>query len=189
MIISSKITKAIELCCELHKDQTRKATNIPYASHPISVGFILFSAGYSEEVIIAGILHDILEDVPNAEKTITDIFGKHIVYLIKGVTEDTSIKLISIKSWTDKKDNYLKNLKTVENDIKAISAADGLDNCRSIIRLIKNKVNIWDAFNVSYKKIIENYKQRLFIVKESLQDEITKEFELAILELENLSTH
>ena len=179
MLISSKITTAIEMCCELHKNQTRKATTVPFASHPISVGFILLSSGYMEEIIIAGILHDVLEDTTGTEKDIENIFGKHVVSLIKGVTEN-----ISIKSWEDKKNSYLKNLKNAENDIKAISAADALDNCRSMIRVLKNGINIWDAFTVSREKIIENYKQRVSIIKETLQDAITTELESVIIELE-----
>ncbi len=180
MIISSKITRAIEFCCELHENQKRKATLIPYSSHPISVGFILQSAGYPEEIIIAGILHDILEDTSSTEKDISNIFGEHVVHLIKGVTENKKIK-----SWDEKKDIYLENLRTVENDIKAISAADALDNCRSMIRVLKSGVNIWNAFSVSPEKIVENYKKRISIIKETLENKITTELELAILELEN----
>lgn len=182
MIISSKITKSIEFCCELHKNQTRKATSIPFASHPISVGFILLSAGYSEEIIIAGILHDILEDTSGTEKDIENIFGKRVVDLIKSVTENTSIK-----SWEDKKNNYLENLKNAENDMKAISAADALDNCRSMIRVLKSGVNIWNAFTVSPQKIINYYERRLSIIKETLQNKITEEIESSMRELKELA--
>ncbi len=68
MIISSKVTKAIEFCSEMHQGQFRKASLVPYASHPVSVGFILQSAGYAEDVVIAGILHDILEDTEQKKK-------------------------------------------------------------------------------------------------------------------------
>ena len=157
MLTSSKITKAIEFCCELHKNQKRKAVSVPFASHPISVGFILQSVGYSEEIIIAGILHDILEDTCATEKEITDLFGEQVVLLVKGVTEN-----INIKSWDSKKEAYLKNLKIAGNDVKAISAADLLDNCRSMIRLLNNKINIWNAFTVSPEKIIIYSKKKTF---------------------------
>ena len=183
MLISSKITKAIEFCCELHKGQTRKASVTPYASHPISVGFILHSAGYNEEVVIAGILHDILEDTIGTEEDITDLFGERVTFLVKGVTEDTSIK-----NWEQKKAKYLEHLKTAGNDVRAVSAADLLDNNRAMLRALKNKINIWEAFSVTSQEKLTYIKNRLGIIKETINNEITKEIEISITQLENSIT-
>lgn len=181
MIITSKITRAIEFCCEQHQGQKRLATEIPFASHPISVGFILHSAGYPEEVIIAGILHDILEDTLSTEDDIRKIFGEKIVTLVRGVTEDITIKVLEKKQRI-----YLENLKISENNIKAISAADLLDNCRSMIRVMERGINIWKSFSVSPEKKIKYTRERLNIIKETLQNEITKEIEISIDKLESL---
>ncbi len=178
-IISSKITEAIEFCALAHKDQKRKASDIPFASHPISVGFILQSAGYSEEVIIAGILHDILEDTSYTEKEIESQFGAKILHLVKGVTENTQIS-----SWEDKKKDYLNKIQKSENNIKAISAADLLDNSKSILRKLKLGIDIWGSFNTEPRMIIKNYKERLSVLKYSINKELEYDLENTIIELE-----
>jgi (p)ppGpp synthase/HD superfamily hydrolase len=52
------INTAIEVALEAHKNQFRKGTKIPYVTHPLAVGIILAKAGFPDEVIAAGILHD-----------------------------------------------------------------------------------------------------------------------------------
>lgn len=56
------INKAITIAAEAHDGQYRKATNTRYISHPFAVGMILARHGCAEEVIVAGILHDTIED-------------------------------------------------------------------------------------------------------------------------------
>lgn len=180
MIISNKITEAIEFCSQAHEGQKRKQ-GIPYVSHPVSVGFILQSAGYSEEVIIAGILHDVLEDTDRTEGEISEIFGKQVVDLIKGVTENTNIKV-----WQEKKRKYIENLKNVNNDIKAISAADLLDNTRAMVRALNNGFNIWEKFSVAPEEKINYIKSRFEVIRSTLSNEITDQIEQALLELERL---
>ena len=62
------IDLAIEVAIKAHQNQVRKGTDIPYITHPLAVGIILAKAGCSDEVIIAGILHDTLEDISSFPK-------------------------------------------------------------------------------------------------------------------------
>lgn len=179
MIISGKITEAIEICCEMHKDQHRKASSIPFASHPVSVGFILLSAGFSEEIVIAGILHDTLEDTKYSEKELRDTFGDKVHSLVVGVTEKQNIS-----SWDKKKNAYLENLKNMSNEVKAVSAADLLDNTRSMLRFLERNIDIWKSFSVPPIQIVNYKKERLKIIKEGGENEITKDIELKIQALE-----
>lgn len=183
MIISSEITRAIEYCSIYHKNQERKANKVPYASHPISVGFILHSAGYPEEVIIAGILHDILEDTTQTEEDLKRIFGSRVVELVKGVTEE-----MHIEDWATKKDLYINHLRNAEDYVKAISAADLLDNCRSMLRAFESGIDIWKEFTIPSEQNIAYKRRRLAVIKETLKNEITDEIELSIDKLEALKS-
>ena len=76
------IQKAIIFAALKHKDQTRKATSVPYIVHPAEVMQILTAMGCSNEVICAGILHDTLEDTPATPQEIKDNFGSEVLTLV-----------------------------------------------------------------------------------------------------------
>ncbi|NIA02072.1 MAG: HD domain-containing protein, partial [Nitrospirae bacterium] len=62
MIFTPKTQQAIRFAIEAHAEQTRKGNDIPYITHPLTIALILSQAGASEDVIVAGILHDVVED-------------------------------------------------------------------------------------------------------------------------------
>ncbi len=175
-LISKSITDAVEFAILAHKDQLRKDGR-PFIIHPLSVAFIFLSAGYSEPVVIAGILHDIVEDTPYTEKDIKEKFGERVSHLVMGVTDD-----ISVKDWSERKKLYLEHLKTAEDDIKAISAADLLDNRRAILQSLKQGVDIWKSFDATPEMIMKVSEERFLILK-SLDNEITKELGAVIDEI------
>lgn len=177
-MISPAITEAIEFCLLAHKDQLRKDGR-PFSIHPISVGFILQSSGYSESVIVAGILHDVVEDTKYTLENIRDKFGERVSYLVAGVTEDPSII-----DWAKRKKAYLEHLKTVEPEVMAISAADMLDNRRAILRSLEEGFDIWKGFSATPGMIIKNTEERLAIVK-VLDNEIVKELSSVIEKIKN----
>jgi hypothetical protein len=61
---SERVDEALRLAAVAHEGQYRKGTNIPYLMHPVHVGRILERHGWAEDVVIAGLLHDVLEDAP-----------------------------------------------------------------------------------------------------------------------------
>jgi len=94
MIYTSKIQKAIKFSIKTHEvyqKQKRKGKDIPYIVHPLTVGIILASVKASEDVVIAGILHDTIEDsIPEkkvTKKMLIERFGKKVADLVESVTE------------------------------------------------------------------------------------------------------
>ena len=81
------IKSAIEVAVRAHEGQVRKGTQTPYIIHPLSVGIILAKAGAPDEVIIAGILHDTIEDTPVTCEQVRGTFGGTIANLVKGASE------------------------------------------------------------------------------------------------------
>ncbi len=178
-IVSPAITDAIEFGLLAHEGQLRKDGR-PFIVHPLSVAFILQSAGYSESVVIAGILHDVVEDTKYSERDIEEKFGKEISEMVAGVTDDGLIQ-----DWSERKRKYLDHLKGADDNVKAISAADMLDNRRAILTSLHAGVDIWKTFAANPKMIIENSEERLAIVK-SLNNEITRELEETINEIKKI---
>lgn len=137
------IEKALKVASQAHEGQYRKTTKIPYITHPVAVGMILMKAGYDEELIASGILHDTVEDTTLTIAEITHWFGTKIGSIVKGCTE--SDKTLP---WESRKKESIEFLKTASLDIKVVACADKLHNIRSI-RHDFNQIGeeIWERFN------------------------------------------
>src|SRR3989338_8965246 len=91
MIYTPLIQKAISFAIEIHKSKKRKGKDIPYITHPLSVAMILARVSKDENVIVAGILHDTIEDcVPYGsvtKKVIEKEFNREVARMVDDVTE------------------------------------------------------------------------------------------------------
>lgn len=128
----SMIQKAYELARDAHKDQKRKSGE-PYIIHPLCVAIILADLELDKETIIAGILHDVVEDTIFTEAEITQLFGREVALLVDGVTKLTQL------SWSaDKVEIQAENLRkmflAMAKDIRVIliKLADRLHNMRTL---------------------------------------------------------
>lgn len=144
-----KIYEAIQLAIKAHQDQYRKLDGDIYAAHPIEVGIMLASHNFDEEVVIAGILHDTVEDTEVTLEDILEQFGERVHDLVKGCSErDKSL------SWKERKIDALRVISlTNDNDVKAIFLADKLSNIKSMIRYMENggTRDIWTKFNAGFE--------------------------------------
>ena len=122
------IFKAIAFAAQAHTGQYRKGTKIPYISHPLNVAETLIRMGCSEQVVIAGLLHDTLEDTPVTEDTVQEMFGRDIALLVKSVSEPSKREY----AWEERKAHTLKHLEAAPWEVLILSLADKLDNIRSI---------------------------------------------------------
>ncbi|MBV5337765.1 MAG: bifunctional (p)ppGpp synthetase/guanosine-3',5'-bis(diphosphate) 3'-pyrophosphohydrolase, partial [Deltaproteobacteria bacterium] len=84
---SARINKALEFSAKAHLSQVRKGIDIPYITHPFAVGMILANAGCSEEIIVAGILHDTVEDTETTIEDIKAAFGEEVATIVAGCSE------------------------------------------------------------------------------------------------------
>ena len=109
-----------------YQGQVRKGTIIPYIVHPFEVWAILKENNCSAKVQIAGILHDVMEDAEVKAEEIESKFGKDIKDLVATESEDKS------KSWQERKQFTLDELKKASDETKIVCCADKLSNIRSM---------------------------------------------------------
>lgn len=181
-IFSERIDEAIIFAAKAHKNQFRKTDpSIPYVCHPISVGFILRQAGFSDDVVIAGILHDVIEDSGKTTEEIRDIFGKKVSLLVEKVSENKKLP------WEKRKEDYLKTVMNASADVKAISAADKLHNAQSIINDLEKHRNIWKFFKKDKETTVGNYVHYVKMLKQKWHHPLLKELEMTIKYLKRIS--
>ena len=153
---TNKIHEAVLFAADKHGKDLRKGTEIPYISHPIEVMLILMANGCSEEVIIAGVLHDTLEDTKTDANEILDKFGKGVLEIVKSESENKS------NTWKVRKQATIDLLKTASLETKLVCCADKLTNIYSMVRDKKNVgEKLWERFNAS-KDDIEWYYRSIY---------------------------
>lgn len=115
-VLSPRLLRAFERSAYIHRNQVRKGTQIPYVSHLAGVMYLCAQAHGNEDVLIAALLHDALEDVP-AEISASDIgaeFGTKVQALVELVTKDDSLP-----TWQERAEEYLRRLETAPAEYQA----------------------------------------------------------------------
>jgi (p)ppGpp synthase/HD superfamily hydrolase len=75
-----------------HSGQTRDIDGVPFVTHPVEVACLLAEVGYSDEVVAAGVLHDVLEDTDAERADLEANFGPAVAWLVSAVSDDASIE-------------------------------------------------------------------------------------------------
>ncbi len=127
----SLIVKAFEIANKLHDGQLRKSGE-PYIIHPIAVSKILANFGLDNETIIAGLLHDVVEDTEYTRDQLVQDFDEKIALLVDGVTKLGNIKYDSKEK--QQAENFRKMFLAMSKDIRVliIKLADRLHNMRTL---------------------------------------------------------
>lgn len=137
------IEKAIIFAARAHREQTRKATDIPYITHPYAVGLLLQKAGCSNDVIAAGILHDTVEDTAATYEELLEHFGGRVANLVRAASETDNSLL-----WEDRKQHTIDQLKEASIEEIQVITADKLHNLKSIHADLKTHgEEIWERFS------------------------------------------
>src|SRR5579863_7272924 len=130
--LGARFERALLFATRKHAGQHRKGTAVPYIAHLLSEAGLVLEAGGDENLAIAALLHDVVEDCGGAPmlREIRRRFGKRVAHVVDGCTDtDVTPK----PPWRKRKEDYLKHLRTANYDTRLVSAADKLHNARSVI--------------------------------------------------------
>ncbi|HEV7387492.1 MAG TPA: HD domain-containing protein [Gemmatimonadaceae bacterium] len=166
---SDVINHALAFAAKHHDRQVRKGTKLPYLTHPASVAIILTRYSRSDDVIVAGILHDVIEDCVRdgysrdmLEQRIGDKFGPMVLDTVLAVTyrrhDDDGVEL----SGDDRKADYLERLAQANDDARWICAADKIHNASTIISDLRRTVDretVWARFGGNRAATARWYRQ------------------------------
>ncbi len=140
---SKRIQSAVEIATKAHEGQFRK-TGEPYIIHPLAVKKILEEWGMDEDTIIAGVLHDVVEDTDVTLDDIKKEFGESVAFLVDGVTKLSVARngMRDIDTYLpETKDNFLRLMIALGDDIRVliVKLADRLHNIRTLSALPPGK--------------------------------------------------
>ena len=162
------LNKAIIYAVEKHAGQLRKGTQIPYIVHPMEVLALLNEMRADMTVIIAGVLHDTVEDTSATIDDIIREFGEDVAELVGNHIEDKS------KTWFQRKSQGLRELAEGSFDLKCLVLADKLSNVRNMYRdyMIEGD-EYWDRFNAPFEKQAWYYNGAVKAMEELKDNENT----------------
>lgn len=166
---SDRINHAFAFAAKHHDRQVRKGTALPYLTHPANVAVILTRYGQDEDTVIAGILHDVVEDCVREKYTaemlqqrIGDKFGATVLETVLAVTNrresDDGVELSS----AEQKEDYLQRLASASDRARWVCAADKIHNASSIVADLKRSgypETIWNRFSGGREATISFYRR------------------------------
>lgn len=179
MQLTPRLHKAIYQAAVLHNGQTRKADGAPYIIHPYAVAWILANYTDNEDIIIAGLLHDVLEDVKGYRvEDMQRDFGEQVTRIVKEVSEDKdpNIEQDDKATWQMRKEKYLANLANDSYEALMVCCADKIYNLTSMLEVYKIQgEKMWQKFNAPIDKQLWFYQEILKILQTKLNNPIVQE--------------
>jgi (p)ppGpp synthase/HD superfamily hydrolase len=190
LILSERFTRAVDYARLLHTE-FRKGTQIPYMAHLLGVAsLVIGEAGgavpVTEDMIIAAILHDTVED-HGGQRTLDEVnqkFGPHVARMVEGLSDTLAEDHDKKEGWEERKKTYLARLATEPEDVLVISVADKLYNAKSILddlRVIGPAV--WDRFKRGPKDQLWYFHSLLEIFELRLRSRMVGELKRIVDEI------
>lgn len=183
MQLTPLIQKAIYTAAVLHDGQRRKGIDRPYIVHPVSVGWLLSEYTKDEEIIAAGILHDVVEDTPYTHEDIVREFGEEVAELVRGVTEvklhpdDATQKL----SWEGRKLWYIDRLNSAPKGSLLVACADKIHNISSYLEVVEmHGKKSADIFNVPLERSLWFYREVYGVISRRLKHPLVRRLAASI---------
>ncbi|MDT5147480.1 MAG: hypothetical protein QOC58_2125 [Mycobacterium sp.] len=166
--LTPKFVEALAYAADKHAMQTRKASEVPYLGHLLSVAGLVIEDGGTERQAIAALLHDAAED-QGGQEVLAEIarkFGGDVA----SVVEECSDTLETPQPpWHERKGRYIRHLREASDDAVLVSLADKLDNARAILRDFRTHGSeVWQRFTVNdpqlhlwyYRSLLEVFARR-----------------------------
>ncbi len=173
---------------ELDVKKKRKGKDIPYITHPLSVGLILSRISHDENIIAAGILHDTIEDCEPYGSVTKDLlekmFNKDISRMVNDVTEQDKTL-----PWFERKMEALEHIKHMKQDSLLVKCADVLQNLVELNQDIRMEgLSVFEKFNATKEETILRYQKLIPEIKNTWPDNpLLRDLEFGLSELEMLS--
>src|ERR1700690_342766 len=184
--LGPKLQRAFAYAAKMHAGQARKGTTVPYLSHLMAVTSLVLEAGGDEDLAIAALLHDVVEDcggMPLLGEILQE-FGPRVAKIVEGCTDSFGEPK---PEWTERKQDYLLGLKHADADTRLVSASDKLHNVRTILADYREHgERIWERFTGKKEGTLWYYRALSDEYRRRDPNRNTRELEIVVAELESV---
>ena len=155
-LYSNRVDEALALVAEAFRRKPRKSTRIPYLTHLLQAAVWVAEHDGNEDQFIAALLHDYLEDIPEADvEELRRRFGDRVTELVEAMSDSTGHPK---QPWEKRKRVHLAKLRQQSAEVKLVAVCDKLHNGKSILRDLRNQGDVvWDRFNSSREQNLWYY--------------------------------
>lgn len=167
--------QALRFALDYHTGQTRKGTAVPYIVHPVAVGETLaYHYPDNLELVLAGVLHDVVEDTDATLEQIERRFGPTVTALVDAVTKPEHLPDLPDdpeERWQVKRDAQLQKLRNADDDAHRLKAADALANLDSLARDLRDtetRSEVWKRFQGTSTQTLSYYRRVTEMIGERL---------------------
>ncbi len=190
--LTHRFTRAVDYARNLHIER-RKGTGIPAMAHLLGVASLVIGepdAAVTEDMAIAAVLHDAVEDHGGRERLedIRQNFGAEVARMVEGLSDTFVAEAGQKESWEQRKKGYIERLRDEPADVRLISAADKLYNARSILddyRVYGAKV--WDRFKRGRDLQIWYFESLLQVFRSFPSNRLVEELGRVVAELKQMT--
>ncbi|MGA2965783.1 MAG: HD domain-containing protein [Terriglobales bacterium] len=182
--LGPRLQRAFRYAAEKHAGQTRKQSVVPYLSHLMAVASLVLEAGGDEDMAIAALLHDVVEDCGGMPRLreIRKRFGARVAKVVEGCTDSFGEPK---PEWVERKKDYLREVKYADVETRLVSASDKLHNVRTILADYRQHGEaIWQRFNGGREGTLWYYRALSDEYRRRGPNRNTRELEIAVAELE-----
>ena len=182
--LGRRFEQALLFATQKHAGQTRKASTAPYIGHLLGVTSLVLEAGGDEDLAIAALLHDVVEDCGGMPmlKEVRKRFGKRVAHIVDGCTDAYDEPK---PPWYDRKTKYLERLRTEDDEVRLVSCADKLHNVGTILRdYRKVGESVWERFRGKRDGTLWYYRALADEFARGKPNRLVRELERVVRELE-----
>jgi (p)ppGpp synthase/HD superfamily hydrolase len=185
--LTPRLAEALSFAIAAHDGQVRKGTEVPYVAHLLGVAGLALEAGGDEDVAVAALLHDVVEDTDVTVEDVRAGFGDRVAGIVAACS-DTNVT--PKPPWEPRKAAYLDHMAdpATPHDVLVVALADKLHNVRSIITEVRALgPAAWERFNRGAEAQLWYYGRLVDILTARLPGALTDEFCIAVQELRALA--
>jgi (p)ppGpp synthase/HD superfamily hydrolase len=153
-LMTSRLESAFRWATECHRGQTRRGSGTPYFEHVAAVALILDRAGFAEDAVIAGLLHDVVEDTGATLADVAARFGPAVAEVVGHCSEVKTDAVGNKRPWIDRKRDHLDAMADASLAARAVILADKLHNLISIELDLREGRPVWSQFHAGREHVL-----------------------------------
>jgi (p)ppGpp synthase/HD superfamily hydrolase len=181
-VLTDRFDRALLYATHVHGGQVRKGTSTPYIAHLLAVAATVLEYGGDEDLAIAALLHDSVED-QGGKARLEDVrnrFGERVARIVEACSDSLANTARGERKahWEERKKAYLAHLRKADEDILRVSLADKVHNARAILRDLRKPdigEEIWARFSQPKERTLWYYRSLADVFCEKLPSQLSNE--------------